>query len=42
MTGLCYTARPMALKYIALGEVAVFFMFGPLMVMVPITFREGI
>jgi 1,4-dihydroxy-2-naphthoate polyprenyltransferase len=33
MTSLCYTARPMALKYIALGEVAVFLMFGPLIVM---------
>jgi 1,4-dihydroxy-2-naphthoate octaprenyltransferase len=32
ITGVCYTARPVALKYIALGEIAVFFMFGPLMV----------
>ncbi|MDA8124382.1 MAG: prenyltransferase [Deltaproteobacteria bacterium] len=31
-TGVCYTARPVALKYKALGEIAVFFMFGPLMV----------
>jgi 1,4-dihydroxy-2-naphthoate octaprenyltransferase len=32
VTGVCYTARPVALKYKALGEIAVFFMFGPLMV----------
>ena len=32
LTGLLYTARPVALKYIALGEPAVFFMFGPLVV----------
>ena len=32
LTGLFYTARPVALKYIALGEPAVFLMFGPLMV----------
>ena len=32
LTGLFYTARPIALKYIALGEPAVFMMFGPLMV----------
>jgi 1,4-dihydroxy-2-naphthoate polyprenyltransferase len=32
ITGVCYTARPIALKYIALGELAVFFMFGPLIV----------
>ena len=32
LTGLFYTARPIALKYIALGEPAVFLMFGPLMV----------
>jgi 1,4-dihydroxy-2-naphthoate octaprenyltransferase len=32
ITGVCYTARPVALKYKALGEVAVFVMFGPLMV----------
>jgi len=32
ITGVCYTARPVALKYKALGEVAVFIMFGPLMV----------
>lgn len=32
VTGVCYTARPVALKYKALGEVAVFTMFGPLMV----------
>jgi 1,4-dihydroxy-2-naphthoate polyprenyltransferase len=32
LTGLFYTARPVALKYIALGEPAVFFMFGPLIV----------
>jgi 1,4-dihydroxy-2-naphthoate octaprenyltransferase len=32
ITGVCYTARPVALKYKALGEIAVFFMFGPLMV----------
>ncbi len=33
LTGLFYTARPVALKYVALGEPAVFLMFGPLMVM---------
>lgn len=32
ITGVCYTVRPVALKYKALGEIAVFFMFGPLMV----------
>jgi len=32
LTGLFYTARPVALKYIALGEPAVFLMFGPLTV----------
>ncbi len=32
LTGLFYTARPIGLKYLALGEPAVFFMFGPLMV----------
>jgi len=32
ITGVCYTARPVALKYKALGEIAVFIMFGPLMV----------
>jgi 1,4-dihydroxy-2-naphthoate polyprenyltransferase len=32
LTGLFYTARPVALKYVALGEPAVFFMFGPLIV----------
>jgi 1,4-dihydroxy-2-naphthoate octaprenyltransferase len=32
LTGLFYTARPVALKYVALGEPAVFLMFGPLMV----------
>lgn len=32
ITGVCYTARPVALKYKALGELAVFVMFGPLMV----------
>ena len=32
ITGVCYTARPIALKYKALGELAVFFMFGPLIV----------
>jgi 1,4-dihydroxy-2-naphthoate octaprenyltransferase len=32
ITGVCYTARPVALKYKALGEIAVFVMFGPLMV----------
>jgi 1,4-dihydroxy-2-naphthoate octaprenyltransferase len=32
LTGLLYTARPVALKYVALGEPAVFFMFGPLVV----------
>jgi 1,4-dihydroxy-2-naphthoate octaprenyltransferase len=32
VTGVCYTARPVALKYKALGEIAVFVMFGPLMV----------
>jgi 1,4-dihydroxy-2-naphthoate polyprenyltransferase len=32
LTGLLYTARPVALKYVALGEPAVFFMFGPLIV----------
>jgi 1,4-dihydroxy-2-naphthoate polyprenyltransferase len=32
ITGVCYTARPVALKYRALGEIAVFVMFGPLMV----------
>jgi len=32
VTGICYTARPVALKYKALGEIAVFVMFGPLMV----------
>lgn len=32
LTGLFYTARPIALKYVALGEPAVFLMFGPLMV----------
>ena len=32
ITGVCYTARPVALKYKALGELAVFIMFGPLMV----------
>jgi 1,4-dihydroxy-2-naphthoate polyprenyltransferase len=32
ITGICYTARPVALKYKALGEIAVFVMFGPLMV----------
>jgi 1,4-dihydroxy-2-naphthoate octaprenyltransferase len=32
VTGVCYTARPVALKYKAFGEIAVFVMFGPLMV----------
>ena len=32
LTGLFYTARPIALKYVALGEPSVFLMFGPLMV----------
>ena len=32
LTGLFYTARPVALKYVALGEPAVFFMWGPLIV----------
>jgi 1,4-dihydroxy-2-naphthoate octaprenyltransferase len=32
ITGVCYTARPVALKYKALGELAVFVMWGPLMV----------
>ena len=32
LTGFFYTARPVALKYVALGEPAVFFMFGPLIV----------
>jgi 1,4-dihydroxy-2-naphthoate polyprenyltransferase len=32
LTGLLYTFRPVALKYIALGEPAVFFMWGPLIV----------
>jgi len=32
LTGLLYTARPVALKYIALGEPSVFFMWGPLVV----------
>jgi 1,4-dihydroxy-2-naphthoate polyprenyltransferase len=32
LTGLFYTARPVALKYVALGEPAVFLMFGPLTV----------
>jgi 1,4-dihydroxy-2-naphthoate octaprenyltransferase len=32
ITGVGYTARPVALKYRALGEIAVFVMFGPLMV----------
>ena len=32
LAGLFYTARPIALKYLALGEPAVFFMFGPLIV----------
>ena len=32
LTGLLYTARPVALKYIAMGEPAVFFMWGPLVV----------
>ncbi len=32
LTGVFYTARPIALKYVALGEPAVFLMFGPLMV----------
>jgi len=32
LTGLFYTARPIGLKYLALGEPAVFFMWGPLMV----------
>ncbi len=32
LAGLLYTARPIALKYIALGEPAVFFIWGPLIV----------
>jgi 1,4-dihydroxy-2-naphthoate octaprenyltransferase len=32
LTGLLYTVRPVALKYVALGEPAVFFMWGPLIV----------
>jgi len=32
MTGFFYTARPIGLKYVALGEFAVFLMWGPLMV----------
>ena len=32
LTGLLYTARPIALKYVALGEPSVFFMWGPLVV----------
>lgn len=32
LTGVFYTAHPVGLKYIALGEPAVFFMWGPLMV----------
>lgn len=32
LTGVLYTARPVALKYSALGEAAVFFMWGPLVV----------
>ena len=32
LTGLLYTARPVALKYLALGEPSVFFMWGPLIV----------
>jgi 1,4-dihydroxy-2-naphthoate octaprenyltransferase len=32
LTGLLYTARPVALKYIAMGEPSVFFMWGPLVV----------
>ena len=32
LTGLLYTVRPVALKYVALGEAAVFFMWGPLIV----------
>ena len=32
LTGLLYTARPVALKYVALGEPSVFFMWGPLVV----------
>jgi 1,4-dihydroxy-2-naphthoate octaprenyltransferase len=32
LTGLLYTFRPVALKYVALGEPVVFFMWGPLIV----------
>jgi 1,4-dihydroxy-2-naphthoate octaprenyltransferase len=32
LTGFLYTFRPVALKYVALGEAAVFFMWGPLIV----------
>jgi 1,4-dihydroxy-2-naphthoate octaprenyltransferase len=32
LTGMFYTARPIAFKYVALGEPAVFFMWGPLTV----------
>jgi 1,4-dihydroxy-2-naphthoate octaprenyltransferase len=32
LTGMFYTARPIAFKYMALGEPAVFFMWGPLTV----------
>ena len=32
LTGFFYTARPVALKYVALGEPSVFLMFGPLAV----------
>ena len=41
LTGLFYTARPIALKYIALGEPAVFLMFGPLMVTGVLLRSEG-
>jgi len=32
LAGICYTAPPVKYKYIALGEVSVFLMWGPLMV----------
>jgi 1,4-dihydroxy-2-naphthoate polyprenyltransferase len=41
LTGVFYTARPIAFKYVALGEPAVFFMWGPLTVSGAYYVQEG-
>jgi 1,4-dihydroxy-2-naphthoate octaprenyltransferase len=41
LTGLLYTVRPVDLKYVALGEPAVFSMWGPLIVSGPYYVQRG-